>query len=165
MKLTTTDAGGKKVAVNWTLAPANCGETKAGGLSTGEYVYHAPNTIPDGATEVVASAMNAVNSAQTGKAIIRVVPAATVSVKAPAQSVNYGAKVDLEASVTAVDKRDLRWVIFPLGAGTMELPDPDDPTKAVYTAPAAKFTDARVVAYLANDQAAGLGLVVFTPIP
>jgi hypothetical protein len=70
-----------------------------------------------------------------------------------------GATVSLTATVSAGDPDDLAWAVYPVGAGTV-VADPDDASKATYTAPEPTGTNpqASVVAYLADDEAAGFGL-------
>ena len=155
VQLSTNDATGSPVSVNWTLSP-NIGQITAG-WSEGQYTYTAPATIA-GATMVTALAVNSVNRGQTGAANVQVAPSTTVSVQPKQSDATRGATVALTATVTAGDIDDLRWVVYPLGAGTIA-PDPADPAKATFTAPAsnAKAGQARVVAYLLDDQTAGLG--------
>jgi hypothetical protein len=158
VQLSTTDANRNPVSVDWTLSP-NIGQIDAG-FGQGLYTYTAPANI-SGATEVTASAVNPANRGQTGEAIIRVVPPTHISVKPEQSSLKYGATVDLIAAVTAGDADDLRWVVYPVGAGKVE-PNAGDHTRATYTAPpaSAKGDQVFVVAYLLNDQAAGLGIAV-----
>jgi hypothetical protein len=155
VQLSTSDATGSPVSVNWTLSP-NIGQFTAG-WSEGQYTYTAPATIA-GATVVTALAVNAANRGQTGAADIQVAPSTTVSVQPTQSDAKRGAIVALTATVTAGDIGNLRWVVYPLGAGTIA-PDPADPSKVTFTAPAsnAKAGQARVVAYLLDDQTVGLG--------
>jgi hypothetical protein len=65
-------------------------------------------------------------------------------------SAKLGATVALTATVTG-DATDLRWVVYPTGAGTIAFSK--DPTKATYTAPSAMPStgnQATAVAYLVN---------------
>ena len=118
--------------------------------------YPAPATIT-GPSMVTALAVNSVNRGQTGAANVQVAPSTTVSVQPKQSDATRGATVALTATVTAGDIDDLRWVVYPLGAARSR-PIPPIP-KATFTAPAsnAKAGQARVVAYLLDDQTAGLG--------
>ena len=158
VQLSATDATGNPVSVDWTLSPA-IGQIDPG-LGQGLYIYTAPANVSR-ATEVTASAVNPDNHGQTGKAIIGVVPSTHISVKPEQSSLKYGTTVDLIAAITTGDADDLRWVVYPVGAGKVE-PNADDQTKATYTAPCAppKGNQVFVVAYLVNDQAAGLGIAI-----
>lgn len=57
--------------------------------------------------------------------------------------------------MTAGDAGGLAWVVYQIGAGRVAA-DPDDASKATYTAPnpAGATNQARVVAYLVDDEAA-----------
>jgi hypothetical protein len=82
----------------------------------------------------------------------------------PAQaSSKLGASVALTATVTAGDSEDLGWLVYPSDAGKVVF-DPNDPAKATYTAPPTMPNSnlLRVVAYLVDDEAAGLGSAVIT---
>jgi hypothetical protein len=158
--LTATNAAGQGIAVNWTLTP-NIGQISSGFGHPGEYTYTAPDTIGE-ATIVTASAAGTSNPALTGKASIQVTPRAVVTVTAAQSSVKPGATVALSAKITAGDSGDLRWVVYPIDAGTVA-PNADDPSKATYTAPAkAAKQDPLVVAYLVDEDAAGLGSASIT---
>ncbi|MEO8658261.1 MAG: hypothetical protein ABI693_07310 [Bryobacteraceae bacterium] len=152
--LTATNAAGQGIAVNWTLTP-NIGQISSGFGHRGEYAYAAPDKIAE-ATTVTASAVSPANPSLTGVAAIQVTPRAVVTVTAAQSSVKPGATVALTAKTTVGDIGDLRWVVYPIDGGTVA-PNPDDPSKATYTAPAkAGKQDPLVVAYLVDDEAAGL---------
>jgi hypothetical protein len=157
-QLSTTDAAGKPVSVDWTLSP-DVGRIVAGFVQ-GQYTYVAPATI-SGPTEVIATAVNSPHPDLTGKTSIRVVPSTDVGIKPEQFDLKYGGKIELAATVTADDADDLRWVVYPLGVGKIE-PNSDDPAKASYTASSAsgQGDQVLVVAYLVNDEAAGLGTSV-----
>ena len=84
--------------------------------------YPAPATIT-GPSMVTALAVNSVNRGQTGAANVQVAPSTTVSVQPKQSDATRGATVALTGTVTAGDIDDLRWVVYPLGAGTIA-PDP-----------------------------------------
>lgn len=162
IKLYTTDTTGKPVAVNWKLSP-NTGAIKPG-LNEGEYVYTAPTDKITSVSEVTATATSTANAGQTGTAIIRVTPSSTIAVQPAQGTVKLGAKLPLTAPVTTGDANDLRWVVYPTGAGGVTF-DFSDPTKATYTAPSAMPKEGHLVhiwAYLVDDQAAGVGAAVIT---
>lgn len=159
-KLYTADATGKPVTVNWTL-PEKSGSIRPG-LKQGEYIYTAPAGLT-GVTEVTAKAVNVDNSAQTGMAVIQVMPSSTIDVQPAQQSVKLGSKLTLTATVTAGDAEKLRWVVYPSGLGTVTF-DLDNPAKATYTAPAsaANGNQATILAYLIDDKTAGMGSAAIT---
>jgi hypothetical protein len=163
VQLSTADKNGVSVAVNWTLSP-NVG-TIAPGWTTGQYHYTAPANIP-AAINVTATAVNVADKTQTGVANIQATPTAVVSVKAAQSSAKYGAQVPLTFAVTAGDINDVCWVVYPFGAGSV-VTENSSPGKATYTAPAAdtKLLQARIVAYLVDDEVAGLGSVDITLTP
>ncbi len=154
--LSTTDANDNGVSVTWTLSP-DLGKISSG-FTHGQYTFVAPGTITDLPKTVTATAVNVTNKAQTGTAIIRIVPSATLTVAPANSAAKYGASVPLSASITGVNTNDLRWVVYPYGAGTVAA-DSNNPTNATYTAPArdSNQTEARVVAYLVSDQVAAWG--------
>src|SRR5262249_666226 len=145
--------------VKWSLSP-NIGTINAG-WNKGSYTYTAPTPVTS-ATQVTATATDSSNSARTGVAKIEVTPTAVVKVTAAQSSPTPGATVALTAATTAGDISDIRWVVSPATAGTVP-PDANTPGKATYTAPKSnKDGQARIVAYLVDDKAAGLGLAVIT---
>jgi len=160
VKLVTTDAAGKPLTVSWTLSP-NTGSIKQG-LKQGEYVYTAPANLT-GVTEVTATAVDATNSTLTGSAVVQLTPSTSIAVQPAQSSVKPGAKLALTATITAGDPKKLRWVAYPSSSGQIVF-DLNDPTTATYTAPdsATKGNMVNVMAYLVDDQAAGLGSAVLT---
>jgi hypothetical protein len=161
VELSTTDARGKPVSVNWTLSP-DIGQIDPD-AEQGLYIYTAPASL-SGAAEVTASAVNSTDPGKTGKAIIRLVPSTQISVKPDQSSLKYGGTLDLVATVPAGDTDDLRWLVYPIDAGKI-VPNTDDPTKAVYSAPSSsppQGNQVSIIAYLVDDQAGGLGKATIT---
>lgn len=161
VQLLATDAKGQPVAVNWGPLSPNIGQIKSG-WNTGEGIYTAPATLAS-ATDVSASAVSVSDPSQTGVAVIRVTPQATITVTPGQASAKAGGTVALAAQAAAGDAGDLRWAVFPPGVGTV-VADSDDPAKATYTAPSklGNINQARVVVYLVDDQAAGLASSVIS---
>jgi hypothetical protein len=153
IQLWTTDANDQPVNVNWTLSP-NIGQIVSG-FTDGSYTYTAPASI-ESATQVTASAVNASKSSLTGVAIIHVTPSAVITVTPAQASAKPSATVVLTATATAGNTNGLCWVVYPTGAGTVKA-NPNNSAQATYIAPKAGHPDARVVAYLVDDEAAGVG--------
>jgi len=161
LTFSATDADGSPVTVNWSLSP-NSGTIKAGSKQ-GEYIYTAPAQI-SAATSVTATATNAANGQQTGSAATLLMPADHLRVQPDPASAQLGATVALTGN--APGEPDLRWVVYPTGAGTVVVSD--DPNKATYTAPAtmpAAGNQARVVVYLVNHSVAAIGSTAITLTP
>ena len=161
MQLSALDATGKPVAVTWTLSP-NVGRIE-GGWSQGDNIYTAPATV-SGAVSITATATSVSNPALTGTAVVQVTPSANIAIQPAEASVKPGAALALTAAAIAGDKAEIRWVVYPTGAGGIVF-DPDDPAKATYTAPSSipkEGNQAHVVAYLVDGQAAGLGFASIT---
>jgi hypothetical protein len=163
VKLYASDKRGNPLTVNWTLSP-NTGSISPG-FEQGEYVYKAPAQL-SGVTEVTATAVDVANPALTGTAVIQLAPSTSIAVQPAQNSVKLGAQLALKATVAAGDPQNLRWVVFPSGAGQIKF-DLDDPTKATYSAPAkiVNGNQVHVLAYLVDEQTAGSGSALITLTP
>ncbi|MET1079669.1 MAG: hypothetical protein ABWY06_16795 [Pseudomonas sp.] len=160
VQLSTSDATQKPLPVQWTLSP-NLGQIRPG-FGPGLYHYTAPASLAQ-ATDVTASAVDPSNPKLTGTALIRVVPSTAV-VLAPAQaSLKCGATLALKAEDAGESVGELRWLVYPVGAGTV-VTQVDDDSQAIYTAPAglALGAQAYVVAYRVNEHGAGLGTTIIS---
>src|SRR4029077_2852653 len=100
---------------------------------------------------------------KSGVAVIQVTPQATVAVTPATATVKAGAKLDLTATASPGDVTDVCWAVYPIGAGTVT-PDDSNPGKAIYTAPPSigQNPAVTVVAYLVDDEPAGLGASAIT---
>jgi hypothetical protein len=164
VRLSASDSSGKHVNVTWTLSP-NVGEI-VNGWDPSFYVYKAPNTLTAAIT-VTVHAAGVANPALKGFTVIQVVPTNSLQVQPDNAAVKLSASVALTATSTANNASAIRWVVYPTGAGVIEF-DQDDPSKATYTAPASlpKESDrAHVLAYLVDDEGAGMGSATITLIP
>lgn len=161
LQLTTTDAGGHFVEVDWKLEP-NVGHMKAG-FPHGKYSYIAPSTI-NKPMEVRATATNKNDSSKVGVATILLLPTVKVAVSPKNAKVKFGATIELSATAAGIDPQTIRWTIFPASAGYIVAQD--DPTKATYHAPpSAESNDVRIVAYAVDDDTgSGLGATDVTLI-
>jgi hypothetical protein len=132
-------------------------------LSTGAYIYTAPSTGIASTTEVNLTAKNHADPFKSGVAVIRVTPLATVTVTPSTATVKAGARLALIAAANSGDVTDVRWAVYPIGGGTV-MPDDSGPGKAIYTAPQTigQNSDVTVVAYLVDDEAAGVGTSAIT---
>jgi len=164
VRLSASDSSGKHVNVTWTLSP-NVGEI-VNGWDPSFSVYKAPNTLTD-AIRVTAHATGVANPALKGFTVIQVVPTNSLQVQPDNPAVKLSASVALTATTTANNASAIRWVVYPTGAGVIEF-DQDDPSKATYTAPASvppESDRAHVLAYLVDDEGAGMGSATITLIP
>jgi len=157
-QLSTADANGHAVAVDWTLAQ-NLGTIKKG-FATGQYTYTAPAKV-GAVTEVRAQAVSSANHALHGEGVIRLLPTVQVTVSPAESTLALKGKLELTASAAGVDPLSFRWVVYPTGAGTVT--PHDDRSKASYEAPAKApdDPDVKVMAYTIDDSA-GLGWAVVT---
>jgi hypothetical protein len=158
LQLSATDAAGNAVSVDWTLSP-NVGQISQ---SFGQHIYTAPSSIAS-ATKVTVTAKNHSDPSKSGVAVIQVTPQATVAVTPATATVKAGAKLALTATASPGDVTDVCWAVYPIGAGTVT-PDDSNPGKAIYTAPQSigQNPAVSVVAYLVDDEAAGLGASAIT---
>jgi hypothetical protein len=156
--LSAADAAGKPIDVAaWTLSP-NLGQITL--WDEGKYWYDAPASITD-ATDitVTASGTSAAKQVLTGTAVIQLTPSVDVEVRPTQPDPKLGGTMTLTASVSAGDTDDLVWLVYPTAAGKV-VADSGNPAKATYTAPSAMpqgGSKVWVVAYLVDDQTAGVG--------
>ena len=157
--LSATDANGAPVTVTWALSP-NTGAITPG-FKQGEYIYTAPAQL-SAVINVTATVTDTVDHRQTGTAVIQLTPVSNLEVQ-PMNTVV--AKLGATVALTGNDpgEPELRWVVYPTGAGTVAVSD--DPNKATYTAPAtmpATGNQAVVLLYLVNGSFAATGATTIT---
>ena len=162
------DATGQPVEATVTLNP-NKG-TISPGTASGHYIYTAPANLD--ATQHITVTASRTNPAQIGRSIIKLEPAAQVSITAQTQQVVYrgqdGRLYELWFDITSNNSTtvspqgsvqlaasgltDTAWVIYPSDAGSIVSSD-ENSMQAVYTAPAevGSSTGAMVAAFDINE--------------
>lgn len=129
--LRVADAAGNPVKADCTLSsPVG---TLRPALQQGEWIYTAPALLEDGAAErVIFKAVSCADKTITGQSSITVVPTTAVSVTSSSATISKGGQVSVTADANA--GTDPLWFVLPTGRGTITA-NPEDRTKAVYTAP------------------------------